>query len=160
MIAFTPLSSVDRGELLDLLTDPRVVRHMPLSDPAHPMGSNDLQDWIALKECIAETHGYGPQAILIDGAFAGWGGLEPDNDDDGASISLVLFPTFWGWGRQILDALLREAFEHLGLPYVVVEFPPSRTRIRGLLSLGFRVVGEKEIEGHHFIVYRLDAPSD
>jgi [ribosomal protein S5]-alanine N-acetyltransferase len=70
----------------------------------------------------------------------------------------VLFPAFWGCGRQILDTLLEEAFGRLGLPYVLVEFPPSRARVRGLLRLGFRMVGERTIEGERFVVYRLDAP--
>jgi RimJ/RimL family protein N-acetyltransferase len=87
--------------------------------------------------------------------LAGWGGIEPD----GASISLVLLPPFWGRGHQVLDILLDEAFRHRGLPYVLVEFPPSRTRVRGLLHLGFREVGERMVGGERFVVYRLDAPS-
>jgi [ribosomal protein S5]-alanine N-acetyltransferase len=155
VIEFAPLSSVDPRQLTALASDPQVIRHMPLSDPT-PMGPEELRDWIEGKESISREHGYGPQAILIDGAFAGWGGLEPDGD--GASISLVLFPAFWGRGRQVLDVLLRDAFERLGVPYVLVEFPPTRTRIRGLLSLGFRRVGDREIFGEPFKVYRLDAP--
>ena len=156
MIAFTPLSSIDPEQLRALLTDPQVIRHMPLADP-EPMTPDELRDWVAGKEAIRQQHGFGPQAILLDGDFAGWGGIEPD--DAGASISLVLFPAFWGRGRQILDVLLEEAFRRLGLPYVLVEFPPSRTRVRGLLHLGFREVGDSTIEGERFVVYRLDAPS-
>lgn len=129
---------------------------MPLADP-EPMSPDDLRGWVAEKEAITQQHGFGPQAILLDGHFAGWGGIEPD--DAGASISLVLFPAFWGRGHQVLDVLLEEAFGGLGLPYVLVEFPPSRTRIRGLLRLGFREVGERTIVGERFIVYRLDAPT-
>jgi RimJ/RimL family protein N-acetyltransferase len=153
---FVPLSSIDLEELRALNTDPQVMRHMPLADP-EPMSPDELRDWVAGKEAITRQHGFGPQAILLDGDFAGWGGIEPD--DAGASISLVLFPAFWGRGREILDVLLEEAFGRLGLPYVLVEFPPTRTRVRGLLRLGFREVGDRTIEGERFVVYRLDAPS-
>ncbi len=156
MIAFAPLSSIDPRKLQALLTDPQVIRHMPLGDP-EPMSSDELGDWIAGKEAITQQHGFGPKAILLDDDFAGWGGIQPDGD--GGSVSLVLFPTFWGRGRQILDILLEEAFGRLGLPYVLIEFPPSRTRVRGLLHHGFHEVGDRTIAGERFVVYRLDAPS-
>jgi RimJ/RimL family protein N-acetyltransferase len=154
MISFAQLSSIDHDKLRALFTDQRVIRHMPLADP-DAVSTEELQDWVAMKEAIKEQYGFGPQAILLDGDFAGWGGIEPDGD--GASISLVLFPDFWGRGREILDVLLEEAFGRLGLSYVLVEFPPSRTRVRGLLSAGFREVGDRTIEGERFVVYRLDA---
>jgi RimJ/RimL family protein N-acetyltransferase len=156
VIAFAPLSSIDAEELRALLSDPQVIRHMPLADP-ETMSPDEIRDWVAGKKAITQQHGFGPRAILLDGDFAGWGGIEPDGD--GASISLVLFLAFWGRGREILDVLLEEAFGRLGLPYVLVEFPPSRTRVRGLLHLGFREVGDRTIEGERFVVYRLDAPS-
>jgi ribosomal-protein-alanine N-acetyltransferase len=156
VIAFAPLSSIDPEYLRALLTDQAVIRHMPLADP-EPMSLDELRDWVAGKEAITQQHGFGPQAILLDGYLAGWGGIEPDGV--GASISLVLLPAFWGRGRQILDTLLEEVFGRLGLPYVLVEFPPSRTRVRGLLHLGFRKVGDRTIEGERFVVYRLEPPS-
>ena len=155
MITFAPLSSIDLEKLRALNADPQVLLHMPLAGP-EPMNPDELRDWVAGKEAIMQQHGFGPQAILLDGDFAGWGGIEPD--DAGASISLVLFPAFWGRGREILDVLLEEAFGRLGLPYVLVEFPPTRTRVRGLLRLGFREAGDRTIEGERFVVYRLDAP--
>ena len=90
-------------------------------------------------------------------ALQGWGGMEPDGD--GASISLVLSPAHWGHGHQVLDILIEEAFGQRGLPYVLAELPPSRTRVRGLQHLGFRQVGERMVGGERFVVYRLDAPS-
>lgn len=156
MISFASLSSIDPGELRTLLNDPQVLRHMPLADP-EPMSSDEVRDWVMGKEAITQQHGFGPQAILVEGNFAGWGGIEPDGG--GASISLVLFPAYWGRGHKVLDILLEEAFGRRGLPYVLVEFPPSRSRVRGLLHLGFREVGERMIGGERFVVYRLDAPS-
>ena len=45
-------------------------------------------------------------------------------------------PGVLGVGRQILDVQLEETFGRVGLVYVLVEFPPSRTRVHGLLHLG------------------------
>jgi [ribosomal protein S5]-alanine N-acetyltransferase len=127
---------------------------MPLAGP-EPMSPDEVRDWVSEKEDITRQHGFGPQAILVDGKFAGWGGISPDGE--GASISLVLMPAFWGRGRQVLDLLLEDAFGRRGLPYVLVKFPPSRTRIRGLLDLGFREIGKRMVAGRKFVVYRLDA---
>jgi ribosomal-protein-alanine N-acetyltransferase len=156
VISFAPLSSIGLEELRALTSDRQVVLHMPLAGP-EPMSPDELRDWVAGKEAITREHGFGPQAILLDGELGGWGGIEPD--EAGASISLVLSPAFWGHGRQILDVLLEEAFGRLALPYVLVEFPPTRTKVRGLLRLGFREVGGRTIEGERFVVYRLDAPT-
>jgi ribosomal-protein-alanine N-acetyltransferase len=156
VITFAPLSSIEPEKLRSLLNDPQVLRHMPLSGP-DPMSMNEIRDWVAAKEDITQQHGFGPQAILVDGSFAGWGGIEPDGD--GASISLVLLPAQWGRGHHVFNLFLEEAFDQRGLPYVLVEFPPSRTRVRGLLRLGFRDVGDRIIEGERFVVYRLDASS-
>jgi ribosomal-protein-alanine N-acetyltransferase len=156
MISFASLSTVDTADLQALFADPDVRRHMPLTDE-EPWSADDVHEWVARKESITEEHGYGPQAIIVDGTFAGWGGIEPDGE--GASISLVLLPSFWGHGREILEVILEQAFVQRGLPYVLVEFPPSRTRVRGLLRMGFHQFEERTIEGERFIVYRLDAPA-
>jgi RimJ/RimL family protein N-acetyltransferase len=156
VIAFAPLSSIDPAELQTLLNDPNVIRHMPLANP-EPMSLDEVRDWVVGKETITKQHGFGPQAILVEGRFAGWRGIEADGD--GASISLVLFPAYWGRGHQVLDILLEEAFGQRGLQYVLVALPPSRTRVRGLLHLGFREVGERMVGGERLVVYRLDASS-
>jgi [ribosomal protein S5]-alanine N-acetyltransferase len=44
------------------------------------------------------------------------------------------------------------------LESVTILFPPTRTRIKGILRLGFQEDGEVEIEGERFIRYRLFVP--
>jgi hypothetical protein len=66
VISFAPLSSIDPNELLALLTDRRVLRHMPLAGP-EPMRPDEVAPWVESKEAITKENGYGPQAILIDG---------------------------------------------------------------------------------------------
>ena len=46
----------------------------------------------------------------------------------------------------------------MGLDSVTILFSPTRTRIKGILRLGFQPDGEVEIAGEKFIRYRLRAP--
>lgn len=50
------------------------------------------------------------------------------------------------------------AFGEMGLQSVTILFPPTWTRIKGILRLGFKPDGEVEIGGEKFIRYRLYAP--
>lgn len=94
--------------------------------------------------------------FLIDGKFAGWGGLQPEGDD--ADLGLVLHPDYWGYGKAIYEEIIRRAFEEMGFESVIILFPPSRTRIKGILRLGFAPDGEVEIAGERFNRFRLYAP--
>lgn len=153
-IEFVRLSQVDTASLLRLVNDPRVQRHMPLA--GDEMSEADVHASAGDKELYWDKFGFGPWGIRIQGTIAGWGGLQPFNGD--VEIALVLLPEFWGWGKAIFLQLKQYAFGELGLPHVVVALPPTRGGARGLLRLGFRPVDTADVEGHRFIVYRLDAP--
>jgi [ribosomal protein S5]-alanine N-acetyltransferase len=45
----------------------------------------------------------------------------------------------------------------MGLESVTILFLPARTRIKGILRLGFQPDGEVEIGAEQFILYRLHA---
>ena len=47
-----------------------------------------------------DEHGYGPWAFIINGEFAGWGGLQPEQGE--ADFALVLHPDFWGWEKGFI----------------------------------------------------------
>ena len=126
-----------------------------------PLSSSDFDDaackeWIAGKERMWLEHGYGPWAFVIDGKFAGWGGLQPEEGD--ADLGLVLHPYYWGYGKVIYKEIIRRAFEKMGFKSVIILFPPTRTRVKGIFRLGFQLDGEVEIGGERFIRYRLYAP--
>jgi hypothetical protein len=55
--------------------------------------------------------------------------------------------------------LMNTAFEEMGFESVTILFPPTRTRVKGILRLGFKPDGEVEISGERFIRYRLYAPT-
>lgn len=153
-LEFKRLREIDCSEYIALNTNPLVMRQMPLSD-------NDFDDeackaGIADKERMWQEHGYGPWAFIVGGKFAGWGGLQPEEGD--ADLALVLHPDYWGHGKVIYEEIIRRAFEEMGLESVTVLFPPTRTRVKGILRLCFQLDGEVEIADEHFFRYRLHAP--
>jgi RimJ/RimL family protein N-acetyltransferase len=84
--------------------------------------------------------------------------LQPE--DGAADLGLVLHPDYWGIGKIIYEEIIHRAFEELGFESVTILFLPTRTRVKGILRLGFRPDGEAEISGERFIRYRLHAPTD
>lgn len=150
-IEFKRLSEVDKAGIIDLMNDPLVRRQMPLT--TDNFSEADCDGFIAAKEHLWAEHGYGPWAFVVDGTFAGWGGLQPEHGD--ADLALVLHPKFWGTGKPIYDEIIRRAFGEMGFESVTILFPPSRTRVKGIFRLGFKPDGEIEIGGERFIRYRL-----
>jgi ribosomal-protein-alanine N-acetyltransferase len=153
-IEFKRLSEVDKIDMINLANDPLVRRHMPLSSGT--FDEADYERFVADKERLWEEHGYGPWAFFVDGKFAGWGSLQPEDGD--ADVALVLNPDYWGTGRAIYEEIVTRAFGELGFDSVTALLPPSRTNVRGMMRLGFEPDGEAEIGGERFIRYRLRAP--
>ena len=152
-ITFKRLTEVDEADLVELMNHPLVRRQMPLT--SDNFTENDAQNFVEGKERLWAEHGYGPWAFFVDGAFAGWGGLQPEEGD--ADLGLVLHPNYWGKGKVIYDEIIRRAFGEMGFGSVTILLPPSRTRVRGMARLGFEQDGELEIGGERFIRYRLYA---
>ncbi len=157
MIAFKRLSEIDDTDIVALMNDPRVRRQMPLTN--NTFSEADARKFVAAKERLWGEHGYGPWAFVVDGQFAGWGGLQPEQGD--ADLALVLHPHFWGMGKRIYDEIIRRAFGDIGVESITILFPPSRTRIKGIFRLGFKPDGDVVIGGERFLRYRLhkSAPS-
>ena len=150
-IEFKRLTEVERSEIVALMTNPLVRRHMPLTSDS--FGESDCDEFIAAKERLWAEHGYGPWAFVVDGRFVGWGGLQPENGE--ADVALVLHPNHWGMGKALYDEVIGRAFGEMGFETVTVLLPPTRKRIKGLLRLGFEEDGEVEVGGERFIRYRL-----
>ena len=54
--------------------------------------------------------------------------------------------------------LLRDAFEGLGAPSVIILLPPSRVRTSGVRRAGFVPDGELTVAGERFLRFRCVAP--
>lgn len=150
---FKRLTDIDCSAIVELNTHPLVRRHMPLSGDRFDEAA--CRQWVADKEHQWATYGYGPWAFVIDGRFAGWGGFQYENGD--ADLGLVLHPDFWGKARIIYSELIKRAFGEMGFESVTILLPPTRTRVKGVLRLGFQLDGDVEIQGRRFIRYRLHA---
>ncbi len=147
------LAEIDKQLIIQLCNDPQIKKHMPLSKENFDL--DEYEKFIKAKEKIWLDNNYGPWAYLVDGKFVGWGGLQPEDGD--VEIALVLHPQYWGYGPLLFKDIIKYAFETLKLKSVIVLFPPSRSKVKGLLKLGFKKEIEVDIEGSQFIRYRLDS---
>lgn len=149
-LTFHPLSEIRATELLALLTDPDVRRHMPLAGDS--WDAESAAAWARAKDAQWQQNGYGPWAIRIDGTFAGWGGYQKEGDE--ADLGLVLLPGQWGHGAAIFRELVRRGTD-LQIRNITIMLPPSRVRLKGLARLGFEPAGELEYAGQRFLKFRL-----
>jgi [ribosomal protein S5]-alanine N-acetyltransferase len=153
-LEFRRLPEVNPADITELMNNPQVRKEMPLTKDN--FNEDDAKAFVAGKERLWQEYGFGPWAFFIDGQFAGWGGVQPEAGE--ADLALVLHPKFWGMGKRIYDEIIKRAFGEMGLKSVVIFFPPSRTRVRGLQRLGFVQDGEMVFGDERFIRYRLRAP--
>lgn len=150
-IEFRRLPQVEPQAIINLMNDPDVRRHLPLAQ-GH-FGKEDLKRFIAAKEQLWTTHGYGPWAFMLREEFVGWGGLQPEAGD--VDVGLILHKKHWGAGRLLYKRIVDQAFNELGVDSVIALLPPSRTRVAGLQRLGFQSDGEFLIADELFHRYRL-----
>ncbi|WP_422106581.1 GNAT family N-acetyltransferase [Winogradskyella sp.] len=151
-IEFKSLEEVEKSHIIDLMNNALVRRQMPLLKG--DFNETDCDRFVSAKAQMWKTHGFGPWAFVIDNKFAGWGGIQPDNGE--ADLALVLHPDYWGIGKVLYKRIIDKAFGELGISSIQVLFPPTRTRIKGLLRLGF--VKDKDVKSgdEHFIRYVLN----
>ncbi len=154
-IEFKHLIEADKSAIINLMNNQLVRRQMPLLKDTFNEG--DYYKFIASKELLWIEHGYGPWAFMVNDLFAGWGGLQPENGE--ADLAIVLHPDYWGIGKVIFHKIIEKAFGEMGLTSVTVLLPPTRSRINGLLRLGFQEDGDIEVENARFIRYRLSSYS-
>ena len=154
VVEFKRLTEVGRSEIIGLMNNPLVKRQMPLA-PEH-FSESDCEAFVAAKEQLWTEHGYGPWAFVVDGRFAGWGGLQYERGE--AEFALVLHPDYWGIGKHLYGEIIDRAFGEMGFDAVTVLLPPTRKRIKALLRLGFEPDGTADIGEERFFRYRLNRP--
>lgn len=153
-IEFVSLSEIKKEQLIDLMNNPLVNKYLPLLNQGFTM--KECCDFLARKKRLWEEHGYGPYAVLIKGEFAGWGGLQPENEE--VHIALVLHPNFWGWGFEIFLAIKKHAFDQMCLESITTLLPPTRHNSKAIMRLGFVEDGQISINNESFVKFRLTNP--
>lgn len=150
-LKFVALSEVAVADIMDLMNNPQVGAHLPLLT-GH-FSQDDCQKFLVAKQQLWDAYGFGPWAFLIDGAFAGWGGLQPEAGE--ADFALVLHPKFWGWGLKIFKRVKEEAFGPMQLGSITILLPPERKNAKAVTRMGFVEEGELTINGAVFRKFRL-----
>lgn len=150
-IEFLRLSQIPAAEIIALNTHPWVLKHMPLGDSQFDEAF--CLTWVAGKEQHWEQYGYGVWAFVIEGQFAGWGGLQNENGD--ADLALVLHPTFWGEGKRIAKQMIEKAFTSINVDSVTVHLPLTRVKLAALLRHGFVEEALVDFDGVLFKRFRL-----
>jgi RimJ/RimL family protein N-acetyltransferase len=154
-IEFVHLHNVKEDQIIDLMNNEKVNRQMPLLVGAFTQESCRM--FLKVKKQLWKDHGYGPWAFIIDGEFAGWGGLRPELGE--ADFALVLHPKFWGWGPTIFGKIKKHAFNQMNLDSITALLPRGRSNSRAITRLGFVLDGAVNIDGEHFTRFRLAKPS-
>ncbi|MCB0371518.1 MAG: GNAT family N-acetyltransferase [Muricauda sp.] len=148
------LTDVPKQEIINLMNLDLVRRQMPLLKGY--FGEGECGKFLAAKERLWSEFGYGPWAFVINGSFAGWGGLQPENGE--ADLAMVLHPDYWGFGKKIYGEIIDRAFGEMGMQSVTILLPLTRTRVKALDRLGFKAEGNLEMHGESFVRYRLERP--
>lgn len=150
-IRLSRLAEVSTEDVLDLLNDPGIARHMPLAGDRFDEAA--ARQWADGKDAQWQQNGYGPWAVIVGDEFAGWSGFQKEGQD--ADFAMVLKPRFWGLGREIYVRAVGQGFDALGFESIVVTLPPTRKVARVLGRLGFHRDGETEHWGRRFLRFRL-----
>ncbi|WP_299917170.1 GNAT family N-acetyltransferase [uncultured Roseobacter sp.] len=151
-IVFARLNRISPREIAAHMSDPCVAEHMPLLTSA--WDETAANEFITMKEQHWRRDGLGHWAILVDDAYAGWGGFQKEGDE--WDFGLVLKPSFFGLGMRITAKAITFAQEDERIPFVTFLLPPSRTNLSALKRLGAEYVGRATHAGADFLKYRLE----
>lgn len=151
-ITFAHLQDIPREEIIAHMSDPRVGKHMPLL--TFEWNNKTLSDFLSTKEAYWRRDGLGHWAILSDGAYAGWGGFQKEEDE--WDFGLVLRPECFGLGARVIKKALMFAKLDERIPFVTFLLPPSRKNLGALARLGASFTGEVDYGGTLFLKYRLE----
>ena len=151
-IKLEPLVLAKSEELVMLLNDPRVTRHMPL---AEVVDLEWVDNWKTQKSSSWDSPDKGPWSVSINGKFAGWAGLQPD-DGDTTELAVVLHQWAWGHGKTIIDKVLETwgAFPE-SKKKIFVYFPSSRKAESFAGRIGISYSGTGEFNGIKFERFEL-----
>jgi len=150
-IKFVHLFEVKEEQIIDLMNNEMVGKQLPLL--AKNFSAEECRAFLKAKKQLWDEHGFGPWAFLIEGEFAGWGGLQPEHGD--ADFALVLHPKFWGWGQKIFNKVKDQAFNQMNLKSITILLPPNRPNSKAIKRLGFIDDGQLIVDGEIFMRFRL-----
>ena len=151
-IKFESLERVDPDDLMALLNQHALRVHLVDHDY---FDSRSIRAWISDKLEIDSSKGCRVRAVTIDGALAGWCGIQPD--EQGFELAIVLAKEFWGFGLSIYKTMMMWANE-LGHKQVLFHLLDSRPEYKALRKLAVQVC-KTELMGRCFTTYYFPVPN-
>lgn len=153
-----------------LNADPRVMEHFPA-----PLSRAETEQMVARMRAHFATHGFGLWALEVEGAFAGFVGLNRPAFEAPftpcVEVGWRLAHAFWqhGYATEAAREALRHGFEVLGLREILAFTVPGNLRSRRVMEkLGMQHAAGEDFEhplipaGHplrRHVLYRLSRPS-
>lgn len=151
-IEYVDLQDLNRIAILNILNKQKVREHLVKH---HEFDEALLDEWIKGKVEVNRTQGCKVKAIKVDGAAAGWCGIQFENGS--YELAIVLDPKYWGVGLGIFKEMMRWASE-LGHSTVVLHLFNTRPEYRFLRKMADRVY-ESTMFGQQYTSYELKVPS-
>lgn len=153
-LVMRPLTVAYLPDMLDLYSDPQVIRFLkPLDEAGH---LSRLRE----NETMWASRGYGRVAVhdRATGRFLGRGGLHHWTQFEEVEVGWVLRADAWGrgWASESGRAWTRWAFEHLDVPYVTACIDPENLPSRAVAErLGMQVIRDDVLHGREVLVFAL-----
>lgn len=145
-IDFVDFKDVNPEDFLPVVNEKSLRTHLVDHDA---FTSTSIKAWVNDKLEIDALDGCRVRAVYIDGALAGWCGIQPD--DKGYELAIVISKKFWGYGISIFRTLMRWAKE-LGHKEIVFHLLDSRPEYKALNKMSTKV-HKTELLGRHFTSY-------
>jgi len=149
-----PLTAAYLPDMLDLYSDPEVVRFLkPLDEAGHLRRLRETEE-------MWTSRGYGRAAVhdRATGRFLGRGGLHYWPQFDEVEVGWVLRADAWGrgWATEAGRAWAQWAFEHLDVPYVTACIAPDNRASRAVAErLGMQVIRHDVLHEREVLVFAL-----
>ena len=145
-IEFVSFGSVEPVDMLAVLNQDELRKHLVDHDY---FDAESIQAWMKQKLEIETQAGCRVRVVIIDGALAGWCGIQPDGNN--FEIAIVISKRFWGSGISIFKTLMRWARE-LGHHEIVFHLLDSRPEYKALTKIATKVQST-QLLGRCFTTY-------
>lgn len=150
-IEYTNLQDLDQDELLSILNKDKIREHLVLHDQ---FNEKSLAEWVSNKLSVHSTEGCKIRGIRLNGAVAGWCGIQFENDS--YELAIVLNEAYWGIGTAVFKDMMVWASE-LGHRLVVLHLLNTRPEYKFLTKMASRVY-ESTMFGQKYTSYELRVP--
>ena len=141
----------DEISLFQALKDPLVVKNMASNGitfkDCESIVSNSLEHW--------QEHGIGSWGVERKCQLVGWAGFKYWKNREFEAL-IVLSPSQWGLGKEILDKLLELAVKEFKLDHLYVLLPVTRKSFRYICHIGFEYVSDETHNGEEFKKFALN----